>query len=750
MKVACFIACLALAAAVPQIRLTINHEAGKAYRLKNPIVRDHDLVKGVKSRQDWTQKCAAGKKTNAKNCPFPVAAAHDHHEESVPVRTRVFEIDELYNGPRGSTKAGVREVKFVNFGRRGTYLFKYDAKDQSGNHAEQVVFGLILDDTTAPTINLCNGNQELVEAASKWKLCSSTVTNDNLDGATPQKYTVWYNGVKVVTKTTFARARASISTRKVGKWVIQVDTHDYAGVYGHDGQNNAATVKKTVFVKDTKKPWIHMVGANPAVFECSHTKQYRDAKATAADLLDGDITKNIKSVDTVVETKVGKYTVTYDVKDKALNEADTQTRNIKVVDTTKPKIALKGDTEVVHYSGKKFTDAWVTTSDLCDKALAKATAKWDKPFNDRKVGTYIRTYKAVDYTGNSNSVRRTFTIIDNTRPVLTLRGKDIQTLEATRDSEYVDRGAKCHDYVDGPLSHAVEVSGKVVNMRIPGMYNIYYSCQDLSGNEAKKIHRRIVVRDTTCPKVKVNGAGLNYVEAGFPYMDAGATATDSLDGDLTKAITTDGDTVDTAQVFYARRSCKEIKDYYPAAKAGEYFITPKDSHRTLVWCAMGMGETVFPCKKCKRVIPYASDHGDCVKKGMFMAKYSAAMMKVATNKFKGFVVSKGASTDSYFCSTNDAHVEYNEHKKAAKKIAMRAEAGKFIIHFHVQDRAGNKECTTAKRTVIVKESLPPVVSLKLMAETASVNGWIIGAMASAVAGVALLSFSSKSTLTIEV
>jgi len=750
MKVVCLIACLALAAAAPQIRLQINHGAGKAYKLKSPIVRDHDLVTGVKSRQDWTQKCAAGKKTNEKNCPFPVAAAHDHHDSSVPVSTRVFQIDQLYNGPKGSTKAGAHEVKAVDFTRRGTYLFKYDAKDRQGNHAEQVVFGLILDDSKAPAISLCNGNQETVEAASNWKLCSTTEAIDNLDGATPQKWSVWYKGKRVVNKGTYTRARAAISTRLVGKWEVQIDTHDYAGVYGHDGANNKATAKKSIFIKDTKKPWIHRIGAVPAIFECHDSKTYRDEGATCADLLDGDLTKKIKTVNTVTSAKVSSSTVTYDCKDKAGNKAVTKSRAVSIVDTTKPAIALKGDREVVHYSGKKFTDAWVTQSDICDKKLAKASAKWNKPFNDKKVGTYIRTYTATDASGNTNAVRRTFTIVDNTKPVLTLRGKDVQTLEATRDSEYVDRGAKCHDYVDGVLSHAVEVSGKVVNMRIPGTYKITYSCQDLSGNEAKKIHRNIVVRDTTCPKVKVNGAGLNYVEAGFPYMDAGATATDSLDGDLTKLVTSDGDTVDTAQVFYARRSCKEIKDYFPAAKSGEYFITPKDSHRTLVWCHMARGATVFPCKKCKRVVPYAKGHGSCKDKGMFMAKYSSAMMKIAQRKFKGMKVTKGASTDSYFCSTNDAHVEYNDHKKAAKRPKMRAEAGKFVINFHVQDRAGNKECRVAKRTVIVKESLPPVVSLKLMAESASVNGWMIGAIASAVAGVALLGYSSKSAVSIDV
>jgi hypothetical protein len=41
----------------------------------------------------------------------------------------------------------------VNFDYRSTYLFKYDASDSKGNHAEQVVFALILDDTEAPFLD---------------------------------------------------------------------------------------------------------------------------------------------------------------------------------------------------------------------------------------------------------------------------------------------------------------------------------------------------------------------------------------------------------------------------------------------------------------------------------------------------------------------------------------------------------------------------------------------------------------------
>lgn len=65
------------------------------------------------------------------------------------------------------------------------------------------------------------------------------------------------------------------------------------------------------------------------------------------------------------------------------------------------------------------------------------------------------------------------------------------------------------------------------------------------------------------------------------------------------------------------------------------------------------------------------------------------------------------------------------------------------------------------RTVVVEDTLKPVISLKYkgtkvpqaglsvkwMAETASssVNGWIIGSVASAVTGLALLGFSARKT-----
>merc|ERR1711964_685862 len=74
----------------------------------------------------------------------------------------------------------------------------------------------------------------------------------------------------------------------------------------------------------------------------------------------------------------------------------------------------------------------------------------------------------------------------------------------------------------------------------------------------------------------------------------------------------------------------------------------------------------------------------------------------------------------YLCSTNDQSntetsvTHFNTMDKATWEAKThRAEAGKYVIEYHVQDAAGNKECSTPHRTVIVRDTLPPVISLHL-------------------------------------
>lgn len=153
--------------------------------------------------------------------------------------------------------------------------------------------------------------------------------------------------------------------------------------------------------------------------------------------------------------------------------------------------------------------------------------------------------------------------------------------------------------------------------------------------------------------------------------------------------------------------------------------------------------------------------------------------QVDHRKISGFVADNASSQDA-----NDKWVR--NHLRNNK-----AEVGKYLIQFHVTDNAGNHECTTRVRTVVVQDTLAPVISLhlaghglihasnandvglngqanpagvprdtsvgphygnpNLMAEEAAstaTNGWIVGAAASAVTGLALLGYSQrKSTVT---
>ena len=888
-----------VAAVVPRIELDLS--GVQSQKLGTSIYRAHDLARAqpdgtaVLSRQDWTEKCEAGTSTTTATCPFPVAKAFDHQDKSVQVTTRVFLVD--VNGHTCGTAAGDHadckalcegsptcQVTSVSFGQRSTFLFKYDATDAAGNHAEQVVFALILDDAVAPKLIVCDGDAETVEAASTtWKLCASSTAEDNIDGDIKKDITYdiqnmdasgsylctgasYADYVKYLASPTGAEPCATqhLATKNVGRYLVTFKVCDEAGVYGVNSQNNCVNAHKAVLIKDTLAPWIDVHGAEPTVHECGVT--YTDQGATVKDLLDTEalmrdlqVSPYLTITQNVEDKAVDDYHVTYNAQDYAGNVAETKTRNVWVRDTTKPAMTLSGDSEVVHYScdpNHPDRDAShaqhvadnaraacpadfpadpansVTCEDSCGTWDAGKTGleltpvrTWNRPFNEKVLGDYIRTYTCTDAAGNANSETRKFTIEDKDSPVIQVMGSDDETYDASNTVEYTDKGATCEDYVDGVLSHAVEVSGQVVNMRIPGVYTISYDCQDLSGNQAHQMHRQVTISDTSCPTIVLNGQTVVYVEAGFEYNDEGARANDDLDGDITSKVWKDGDTVTTSGAFYSRRSCREIKTQYAAAQSGEYYITTyiastQSFQRTLVHCDMhstnaagaAPGYTYYGCDGCDRVTPYGNAQGDCPARGLEMAQFATGDVATKTWASTGagkssfgesyFPADAEAKTDKYLCSTNDQATSTSNAETAHAHALThdqieRAEAGKYVINYHVEDSSGNPECASPSRTVIVRDTLPPVITLHLrnklihmsdasqtglgtqanpagtnenpqlkadytpttttqnsfMAEesSSSVNGWVLAAVASTVSGLALLSMTlRKPTTTVEV
>jgi len=535
-----------------------------------------------------------------------------------------------------------------------------------------------------------------------------------------------------------AIARTYVNSRTIGSYAVTVTASDKAGIYGKGAQNNVATASKMVVVRDTAKCHINMYGYKKVVQECGAT--YKDAGAYATDLMDGKLT--VKTTGANPNThKVGDYKVTYTAVDSNKNGCHAE-RTVSIRDRQLPKCTLLGNGYIELNAGAKFVDPGFTGSDSCGNGRVKKSQRgW---VNVNKPGVYKITYTCTDGAGNKKSVLRKVAIVDRSTPTLKLVGLDKITTQATTKREWTDPGATCKDASDGNLNNFVEVSGQTVNLRVAGTYKLKYTCMDISGNAAKPLTRTVTVVDTSCPKITLKGKKTVTVEAGFRYKDAGATARDTLDGDLTAAVWSDGASIDLYKSFKSAQSCHEIKRSYPEATSGTYRISSFAGRRFIsleAWCDM---HTV--AKKIGKVgFTYVTKPArkTCASIGLGNAMY---VTKSATQKF---------SKRAKLCGPNDE--KYNlPHARVTP--TFHSHPGKYLITYHVADRDGNAECKAPKRLVIVKDTLPPVIKLHLrrnlihtsasglMAEMqTSVNGWVIGAIASAVAGVAILGFSSKKT-----
>ena len=128
---------------------------------------------------------------------------------------------------------------------------------------------------------------------------------------------------------------------------------------------------------------------------------------------------------------------------------------------------------------------------------------------------------------------------DNLPPVITVLGDNPTTAEA--GESYSDAGATAIDDFDGPVT--VTTTG-TVDTSVLGVQTVTYSATDSSANTATAT-RSVTVADTTPPTITLVGGDLE-IEANkdFPYVDAGASAVDVVDGAV--AVTTSG-TVDAGQ-----------------------------------------------------------------------------------------------------------------------------------------------------------------------------------------------------------
>jgi len=90
-----------------------------------------------------------------------------------------------------------------------------------------------------------------------------------------------------------------------------------------------------------------------------------------------------------------------------------------------------------------------------------------------------------------NTITRTITIADQTKPVITLIGEAIVTI--SKNGTFTDEGATVTDNVDAETT--IYATGGEVNTSEAGTYTLTYDYTDAAGNKADTVRRTVIVND---------------------------------------------------------------------------------------------------------------------------------------------------------------------------------------------------------------------------------------------------------------
>ena len=414
----------------------------------------------------------------------------------------------------------------IDYGTVGTYKITYYVEDQAAPpNSATIDRTVIVQDTTDPVITISGGTEQDVDYGSSFTAPTATA-NDTYDGAIPF---------------------SSFTVNGAGSVDTDIMDGSYEVTYSvTDSHGNTATATLTVTIEDLSAPVISLLGNSTVTVECGDV--YADAGAEAEDTYEGDISGSIAVTGLPISTSIpGTHTVSYDISDTAGNAADTVTRTVNVVDTTAPVLTLLESDEITVevFSDwpSQAPDCMITDNDTRTYGLDIVTNGLDMD----TVGVQNVTYTLSDISGNAATpIPLTVTVVDNAAPVISLTGSSSITLDY--GSSFTDPGATASDTYDDSkgIDVNVTVSGDTVLTSSIGTYTIYYDAVDSSLNAAATVSRTVTVSDLSAPVITVLGNAPEVIECLDTYTDAGASAFDTLDGDLTEDIITTGDTIDTS------------------------------------------------------------------------------------------------------------------------------------------------------------------------------------------------------------
>ncbi len=214
-----------------------------------------------------------------------------------------------------------------------------------------------------------------------------------------------------------------------------------------------------------------------------------------------------------------------------------------VPDTTPPVITLLGASVINVTVGSVYIDEGAIATDNVDTDLTPSIVVTN-PVDTNVVGEYTVRYNVSDTAGNAaTEVTRIVNVVpvdsDTTPPVIRLLGNSPVTVIV--GTSYTDDGATALDDTDGDITHNIVVTNPV-DTNVINTYTVRYNVSDAAGNPAVEVTREVnvvaalPVEDTVAPVITILGDLTVTLTVGDTYTDAGATATDNIDGDITQNI----------------------------------------------------------------------------------------------------------------------------------------------------------------------------------------------------------------------
>jgi sulfatase modifying factor 1 len=215
---------------------------------------------------------------------------------------------------------------------------------------------------------------------------------------------------------------------------------------------------------------------------------------------------------------------------------------------------------------------------------------------------------------------------DGANPELELFGGAGITREAGQ--AWAEPGAAGHDARDGNLTASITIIG-TVDMYTTGTYILTYSVADAAGNEANA-SRTVTVVDTTNPVLTLLGDANVSQAKNSAWVDPGATASDSLDGNLTSSITITGTVdVNTTGVYTLTYSISDGASNEANAtrvvNVGQASTHNADLNASvqlqMLWVEPGTFTMGSPTTETDRQADREDEHNVSLTKGFYLGKY---------------------------------------------------------------------------------------------------------------------------------